>query len=194
MTKKLFSKVIAIIAILGIMVASNSVLAYSGDGYSIDIPETYKSAGKNAWAKSTGDSINIQIQENKKGEAATKSALDDSVEQLKKQYASLTVEKSEVTTVNGYKCLYILSKVYGMYIEQYAVPTKDKIYVVTVGAMSEDSLKSEEVANMVKSFKIDNYKEPKSGLGVVGIVIGAAVVGGIVAAIVVASKKKAQNN
>ena len=66
MTKKLFSKVIAIIAILGIMVASNSVLAYSGDGYSIDIPETYKSAGKNAWAKSTGDSINIQIQENKK--------------------------------------------------------------------------------------------------------------------------------
>ena len=118
MTKKLFSKVIAIIAILGIMVASNSVLAYSGDGYSIDIPETYKSAGKNAWAKSTGDSINIQIQENKKGEAATKSALDDSVEQLKKQYASLTVEKSEVTTVNGYKCLYILSKVYGMYIEQ----------------------------------------------------------------------------
>ena len=81
-----------------------------------------------------------------------------------------------------------------MYIEQYAVPTKDKIYVITVGAMSEDSLKSEEVANMVKSFKIDNYKEPKSGLGVVGIVIGAAVVGGIVAAIVVASKKKAQNN
>lgn len=194
MTKKIFSKIIAIIAILGIMVVSNSVFAYSGDGFSIDIPETYRSAGKNIWSKSYEVSFNIQVSENKKGEAATKSKLDNTIEQLKKQFSSITVEKSEITELNGYKCMHIVYKYAGMKVEQYAIPSKDKIFVLTLGAASEDYFSSDEAKNMLGSFKIDNYKEPKSGFGIVGIVIGLVVIGAIVAVVVVNSKKKTQNN
>ena len=191
MTKKLISSIIAIFAILGIMVASNKVLAYSGDGYSIDMPSSFSSMGKNAWVKSSGASINVQIQSGK-GVAVNKKNLEDTVEQLKKQMSSIKVESSEVTTFNGYKAMHIKYTYSGMALEQYAIPTTEKTYVVTVGAISADEINSEDIQSALKSFKIDNYKEPKSGIGVIGIIVVVAVIGGVVAFVL--SKKKAQNN
>ena len=75
-----------------------------------------------------------------------------------------------------------------MKIVQYAIPTKEKIYVLTF-AGTGDVTGSEDVKEMLKSFKIDNYKEPKSG-SAVGIIIAVVVVAAIAVAVVLYTKKK----
>lgn len=188
MNKKILSRIFAIVLMLGIMVSCGKVLAYSEDGMSIDVPSSYKDMGDRTWMKGYTSSFNIQIENNTKKEAASKKSLDDSVEELKKQYAGLTVSKSEVTKLNDYKCLYIESSYSGMKIVQYAIPTKEKIYVLTF-AGTGDVTGSEDVKEMLKSFKIDNYKEPKSG-SAVGIIIAVVVVAAIAVAVVLYTKKK----
>ncbi len=188
MNKKILSRIFAIVLMLGIMVSCGKVLAYSVDGMSIDIPSSYKEMGDNTWMKGYTSSFNIQIEDNKKGVAASKSSLDDNVEELKKQYAGLTVSKSEVTKLNDYKCLYIESSYSGMKIVQYAIPTKDKVYVLTF-AGTGDVAGDEDNKEMLKSFKIENYKEPKSG-SAVGVILGIVVVAGIAGAVVYFTKKK----
>ena len=188
MNKKILSRILAIVLMLGIMVSCSTVLAYSEDGMSIDVPSSYKDMGDRTWIKGYTATFNIQIEDNKKGEAATKSALDDSVEQLKKQYSGLSVSKSEVTKLNNYKCLYIESSYSGMTIVQYAIPTKDKIYVLTF-AGTGDVAGSDEVKSMLDSFKIDNYKEPKSG-SAVGIIIAIVVIAAVAGVAVYFTKKK----
>ena len=191
MNKKILSRILAIVLMLGIMVSFGKALAFNEAGMSIDVPSSYKDMGDRTWMKGYTSSFNIQIEDNKKGEAATKKSLDDSVEELKKQYAGLSVSKSEVTKLNDYKCLYIESSYSGMKIVQYAVPTKDKIYVLTF-AGTGDVTGSEDVKEMLKSFKIDNYKEPKSG-SAVGIIIAVVVIAAVAGAIVFFTKKnKAQ--
>ena len=83
MNKKILSRIFAVVLMLGIMVSCGKVLAYSEDGMSIDIPSSYSEMGDRTWMKSYTQSFNIQIEKNTKGEAASKSALDDSVEELK---------------------------------------------------------------------------------------------------------------
>ena len=87
MNKKIFARIIAIIAIVGMIVVGNSALAYSGDGFSIDVPSTYTSVGNNMWQKSSEANINIQVTSNEDGEAATKDTLDKLVKQVEKQYS-----------------------------------------------------------------------------------------------------------
>lgn len=164
MNKKIISKILVIITVLGIMIASNASLAYSGDGYTIDVPSTFTSTGGAVWAKSTGDSVNIQVQSNIAGEAATYTTLNELVEQVKKAY-SITVEKQEVTTLNGYDCLHLVYSMSGCSIEQYAIPTKEKIYIITLGGISSDFLSSSEAREIVNSFKITNYVKPGSSSG-----------------------------
>lgn len=162
MNKKIISKILVIITMLGIMMVGNTSMAYVGDGYTIDIPSTFTQAGSTAaWAKSTGDSVNIQVQNNTDGETASYTTLNSLIEQLKASY-SITVSKQEVTTLNGYDCLHIVYTMSGLSIEQYAIPTKDKIFVITVGAVSSDFLTSSEAKGIVNSFKITNYVKPGS--------------------------------
>ena len=182
MNKKILSKILAIVLMLGIMVSCSTVLAFSEDGMSIDVPSSFSEMGDKAWRKGYTLTFNIQIDENKGGKAATKSALEDNVKELEKQFSGLKVSKSEVTKLNGYKCLYIESSYSGMTLVQYAIPTKDKVYVLTF-AGTGDITNSDDVKSMLDSFKIDNYKEPKSGSAVgiiIAIVVIAAVAGGVV--------------
>lgn len=191
MNKKILSRIIAIVLMLGIMVSCSTVLAFSEDGMSIDVPSSFSEMGDKVWRKGYTLTFNIQIDNNEKGEAATKSALDDSVKQLEKQYAGLTVSKSEVTKLNGYKCLYIESSYSGMNLVQYAIPSKDKVYVLTF-AGTGDIANSDEVKSMLDSFKIDNYKEPKSG-SAVGIIVAIVVIAAVAGvAVYFVKKKKAQ--
>lgn len=191
MNKKILSKIFAIVLMLGIMVSCSTVLAYSEDGMSIDIPSSYTDMGDKTWAKGYTSMVNILIEKNTDGSAATKSALEDSVKKLEKQYSGLTVSKSEVTKLNGYKCLYIESSYAGMTIVQYAVPTKEKIYFITLTGTG-DVANSDDVKAMLDSFKIDNYKEPKSG-SAVGVILAIVVIAGIAgAAVYFMKKKKAQ--
>ena len=188
MNKKILSKILAIVLILGIMVSCSTVLAFSEDGMSIDIPSSYSEMGDKAWRKGYTLTFNIQIDNNKREIAATKSALEDNVKELEKQFSGLKVSKSEVTKLNGYKSLYIESSYSGMTLVQYAIPTKDKVYVLTfVG--TGDVAESEDVKSILDSFKIDNYKEPKSG-SAVGIIVGIVVIAAIVGAVVYFVKKK----
>ena len=169
MNKKIISRILVIITILGIMMVGNQSKAYVGNGYTIDVPSTYikttVSSGE-AWAKSTGDNLNIQVTDNTDGEVANYTTLNESIETLKSQLSSsITIDKSEVTTINGYDCLHLLYKYSGVSIEQYAVPTKDKIYILTLAGVSSDYLTSSEVKSIVGSFKITNYVKPGSGTG-----------------------------
>lgn len=161
MNKKIITKILVVITMLGIMIASNTSFAYVGDGYTIDVPSTFSSSGGAVWAKSTGDSINIQTNSNPAGEGVSYTALNQTVESLKKAY-SITVEKQELTTLNGYDCFHLVYSKTGINIEQYIVPTKTKIYVITLGGVSSDFLTSSEAKGMIESFKITNYEKPGS--------------------------------
>ena len=155
MKKSFCAKIVAIIAMAVIMLAGNSALAYTGDGYSIDIPSTYTSGGENAWVNASSKStVNIQIVANTSGETISQSSLQESVDSLKQSYSGIVIEKSEITKLNGMDALHIVSNVSGMYLEQYAVVTSSKVYVLTLGAMDKTFLSSSEASGIVGSFKV----------------------------------------
>ena len=166
MNKKIISRIIVIITMLGLMMVGNKSKAYVGSGYTIDIPSTYiktSVTSGEAWAKSTGDNLNIQVMENTSGEVANYTTLNESIETLKKELSStITMDKSEVTSINGYDCIHLIYKYSGISLEQYAIPTKDKIYVLTLAGVSSDYLNSTEARGIVNSFKITNYEKPGS--------------------------------
>ena len=153
--RKTFAKIVAIIAMTVIMLAGNSALAYTGDGYTIDMPSTYTSGGSNMWVNSSSSaSVNIQILANSAGETVSQSTLQETMDSLKSAYAGITIEKSEITKLNGMDAIHLVSNVSGMYIEQYAVTTSSKIYVLTIGAMDKSYLSSSEATGIIGSFNV----------------------------------------
>ena len=164
MKKSLCTKIVAIIAMMVIMLAGNSALAYVGDGYSIDIPSTYTSGGDNAWVNATSKStVNVQVVENTSGETISQSSLQDSIDSLKQSYSGIVIEKSEITKLNGMDALHIVSSVSGMYLEQYAVIGGSKVYVLTLGAMEKSWLSSSEATGIVSSFKVTGASTSGTG-------------------------------
>lgn len=153
--RKTLAKIISIIAISVIMLAGNSALAYTGDGYTIDIPSTYTSGGSNTWASTASKAtVNIQILANSSGETVSQSSLQETMDSLKSAYSGITIEKSEITKLNGMDAMHFVSNVSGMYIEQYAVATSSKIYVLTIGAYEKSYLSSSEATSIVSSFNV----------------------------------------
>lgn len=153
--RKTLAKIISIIAISVIMLAGNSAFAYTGDGYTIDIPSTYTSGGSNTWASTASKAtVNIQILANSSGETVSQSSLQETMDSLKSAYSGITIEKSEITKLNGMDAMHFVSNVSGMYIEQYAVATSSKIYVLTIGAYEKSYLSSSEATSIVSSFNV----------------------------------------
>ena len=153
--RKTLTKIIAIIAMSVIMLAGSTTLAYTGDGYTIDIPSTYTGGGANTWTSTASKAIvNVQIIANSSGETVSQSSLQETMDSLKSAYSEITIEKSEITKLNGMDAMHIVSNVSGMYIEQYAVVTSSKIYALTISAYEKSYLSSSEATSIVSSFKV----------------------------------------
>lgn len=161
--RKTFAKIIAIIAITVIMLAGSSALAYTGDGYTIDIPSTYTSGGSNMWTNTASKAtVNIQILANSAGQEVSQATLQESINSLKSSYSGITIEKSEITKLNGMDAIHLVSNISGMYIEQYAVTTSSKIYVLTIGAYEKSYLSSSEATSMISSFNVTGTSSSSS--------------------------------
>lgn len=164
MRKTFYAKIVAIIAMVVIMLSGSSALAYTGDGYSIDIPSTYTSGGSNQWINSSSKAtVNVQIVDNSSGQVVSESTLQESIDGLKSAYAGIIIDKSEVTKLNGMDAIHIVSYASSMYIEQYAVATSTKIYVLTMGAMEKSYLSGSEASAIYASFKVPGAKSTGTG-------------------------------
>lgn len=188
---------IFVVILTNFIMIGNVALAESNDDFSIEIPSEYRSAGKNAWVKSNGDNVNIQVKaHNSKLNGSLDKALKELLEETCKLSIYSNVETKEVSkyTNNKYKGIHIIAKVSGSqaYVEQYAFISDKNTYVITFSATSKDYFSSDEVKSMINSFTIPNYKEPKNNsaasLALKGAVIGA-VIGAIIGGIKAITKK-----
>ena len=111
-----------------------------------------------------------------------------------------SVELKEITrcTKNNYKCFHIIAYYtmsdYDYYCDQYAIVSGNKIYTLTVSAQNKEDFEKEELKQIVDSFTLKNYKEPKdtttSVLIYVGIGAGVGALIGIVSYFINKSKKQ----
>lgn len=162
--KKTYAKIVAIIAMVVIMLAGNSALAYTGDGFSIDMPSTYTSGGSNSWVSTSSKAtVNVQVLDNTAGETISQESLQESVESLKSAYSGIVIEKSEITKLNGMDALHIASNVSSMYLDQYVVVTSSKVFVLTMGAYEKSYLSSSEATSILGSFKVDGASSSNTG-------------------------------
>ena len=162
--KKTYAKIVAIIAMVVIMLAGNSALAYTGDGFSIDMPSTYTSGGSNSWANTSSKAtVNVQVLDNTAGETISQESLQESVDSLKSAYSGIVIEKSEITKLNGMDALHIASNVSSMYLEQYVVVTSSKVFVLTMGAYDKSYLSSSEATSILGSFKVNGASSSNTG-------------------------------
>ena len=162
--KKTYAKIVAIIAMVVIMLAGNSALAYTGDGFSIDMPSTYTSGGSNSWVSTSSKAtVNVQVLDNTAGETISQESLQESVDSLKSAYSGIVIEKSEITKLNGMDALHIASNVSSMYLDQYVVVTSSKVFVLTMGAYEKSYLSSSEATSILGSFKVDGASSSNTG-------------------------------
>ena len=138
MNKKILSRILAIVLMLGIMVSFGKALAFNEAGMSIDVPSSYKDMGDRTWMKGYTSSFNIQIEDNKKGEAATKKSLDDSVEELKKlnlgkSFVNAKNEKPYASyTVTNIKSYGLEMLTFQEFVERYYSKRADAFYLVDI--------------------------------------------------------------
>ena len=187
------SVLISVILLLVVCIAT-SVNAYSTSDYSIDVPASFKQVGTGAIYKMTnGNNFNVQItnyDEKKDGYPYTQKNLEDLAQEMEKSGAK--IKKKEITncTKNNYKCMHLMSEIYGCVCDQYAVVSGNKIYTITVAVVDEKDLESDDVKAIVNTFTLKDYKEPKQGFSpiLIGAIVGAGV--GLLLGIIAAIKKK----
>ena len=186
------SVIISVIILLLVCIATN-VNAYSTSDYSIDVPASFKEFGTAIYKMDNGNNFNVQVtnyDEKKDGYPYTQKTLDDLVQQMEKSGAN--VKKKEITncTKNNYKCIHLMSGIYGYTCDQYAIFSGNKIYTITVTVADEKDLENSDVKAIVDTFTLKDYKEPKQGFSpiLIGAIIGAGV--GLLLGIIAAIKKK----
>ncbi len=209
MKKKVLASIVFLVVIFDLIIMGQGVKAYSNDDFSIDIPSTYKSSGTNVWGKSNGDNINVQI--NSYDEDITESLdkyFEDIIEEIEKEdmYSSIDTKEIIKITKNDYKCAHITAKLsgYSLYADQYLILSDKNVYTITFTSSSKSYFSSDEAEDILDSFTIKDYKEPKvkskSGEmaesvadgAVRGVIIGAVI--GAVVGIIMAIKKKSKKN
>lgn len=212
-------KIIKIISVMfiAVFVLSGSVMAYSTDAYSIEVPSTYidKSAGTstnptifnketstempnfNVYLKDNTDSTNIK-------NASSKDISQLATEICSQIYNSYGVKvdiiQQEKTSLNGYDAIFLSLKWnskstvgYDIYQNQYIMTSKKYLYTLTFTADNTEELGSSEIATIKSSFVIKDDLLPKGGIDL-GEVLRSGIIGAIVAVIVgfVVSKIKGQ--
>lgn len=194
------SIIISVVLLLILSIAT-TVNAYSTSEFEIDIPDSFKKAGTNVYVDGEGRSFNITTvpYNEKDGDPYNQRSIDKMVNELKEEMNLQDVFIKEITrcTKNNHKCAHIQSSypisnmVY--YIDQYAIVSGNKIYTLTLSALNKEDLNSGDLKNVLDSFTIKNYKEPKSTMSptLICAIIGAGV--GVVLAIVSVIKKKKEN-
>ncbi len=172
------------------------VNAYSTSNYSFDVPSTWKElGGAGIFRDSSGNSVNVQVSKftGDAGNPYTEEMLNEIVDEIKNDddssFKCKSIDTKEITTCtkNNYKCFHIIAN-YEMsyadyYCNQYGIVSGNEFYVITLSAEEKEEFESSEMKNIVDSFTIKNYQEPKSGPSILTwTLIGAgvgAVIGGL---------------
>lgn len=186
--KLLLLSTIFMVIFSNLIMVGNVVLAESNDDFSMEIPSEYKSMGKNAWIKSNGDNVNVQVKaHNSKINGSLDKALKELLEETCKLSIYSDIETKEVSkyTNNKYKGIHIIAKVSGsqVYVEQYAFISDKNTYVITFSSTSKDYFSSDEVKSMIDSFTIPNYKKPQNN-SALSVTLRGALIGAVVGAII----------
>ncbi len=159
MYKKFLIKFSILVTIFGIIGLLDNVYAYSKDGMSMEIDSVFYEMEDGVWISSENGSMGIEIEENTKSKIETGAALREYVKKMKEELGDITIVKAEYSEINGYKCLYIQTAPPGVSIAKYIVPTKNKIYMISLSG-TDDDIFSDEAKGMIETFKIDDYEEP----------------------------------
>lgn len=181
--------------LLVLLCIATSVYASAEDlgDYTIDIPSSFKKYSTAVYAMDNGNNFNVQVtsyDEKKEGYPYTQANLDKLAQQMEDSGAK--IKKKELTncTKNNYKCMRLMSEIYGKTCDQYAVFSGNKIYTITLAVSNESDLQNEDMKAIIDTFTLKDYKEPKQGMNIIliGAIVGAGA--GVVVAIVMATKKK----
>lgn len=183
-------KIILYLLMLFIFPASmNAVYAYDNNYYDINIPNTFKkSDNENYWQKEDKNSslnILIQIEENTNNLDIVSLNEDDLykneyIGELKEYFASfnssIEISNYSITLdkISSYDAIKIdlesKNKISDeksslVYQNQYIMSSKNYVYYITISSSDKSNLNSEEVNEILKSFKIkDKLIEKKSEL------------------------------
>ena len=168
----------AIYLILMLVLSISPVYAYDTTTYRIDIPNNFKKSENNDYWQSEDEKVSANIliytEDNTNNldiSSFEKADLDKNkyVKELEKNFGSLdeTINLSDYSVtldkISSYKAIKIdLKSSYKIsdekdsivYQRQYITSSKNFIYYVTVSSSNEDSLDSEEIKNVLNSFKI----------------------------------------
>lgn len=189
------SVLISVILLLVVSIAT-SVNAYSTSEYSIDVPSSFKEYGTAIYRMDNGNNFNVQVtsyDEKKDGYPYTQANLDNLVKQMEGSGAKIKKQEITTCTKNNYKCMHLMSEIYGYICDQYAIVSGSKIYTITVAVSDEKDLEDADVKAIVNTFTLKDYKEPKQGMSpiLIGAIVGAGI--GVLLAIVSVLKKKKEN-
>lgn len=209
----------AIYLILMLVLSISPVYAYDTTTYRIDIPNNFKKSENNDYWQSEDEKVSANIliyteynTNNLDISSFEKTDLDKNkyVKELEKNFGSLdeAINLSDYSVtldkISSYKAIKIdLKSSYKIsdeknsivYQRQYITSSKNFIYYVTVSSSNEASLDSEEIKNVLNSFKIkDELIERQQEYLKYYICLGGIVIFGISILILSIKTTKTENN
>lgn len=210
-------KIIKIILVMfiAIFALTGSVMAYSTDAYSIEVPSTYiektdsTTATQVIFVKDEVTALpNFNVYSKKERSSGTiKNTSDADISKVADELCNYIystygitadVIKKEKITFNGYDAVFVSTKWnskstlgYDIYQDQYTMLSKNYVYTLTFQVKDETELGSAENIAIKNSFVIKDDLQRNSGIDF-GEVLRTGIIGAIVAVIVgfVANKKK----